>query len=106
FRANTSPHTEQRSKKDQPEKSRPSPQWGQRLCRPRPSAVTISVQAEDVIANARRFRATPDWYCGPIPNTKRHCHRTAADADTGAWTVGPVTVGRRSGSLAKEAFLS
>ena len=56
FRAKTNPHTEQRSRKDQPENRCPSPQCGQRLRRPRPSAVTLSFHVEGVIPNAYRCR--------------------------------------------------
>jgi hypothetical protein len=41
LRAKMRPQTEQLGKKDQPEKSRPLPQWGQRLRSPRPSAVLM-----------------------------------------------------------------
>src|SRR6187455_2259932 len=49
FRAKTRPHTAQRSRCDRPEKSWPSPQWGQRLRSPRRSAVPITLAREGVI---------------------------------------------------------
>src|SRR5688572_8365334 len=47
--AKTKPQIEQRSSWDHPEKSRPSPQCGQRLRSPRRIAVLINVDREGVI---------------------------------------------------------
>lgn len=44
FGTNTNPQIAQRSFCAHPEKSRPSPQWGQRLRKPRCNAVTISFE--------------------------------------------------------------
>jgi hypothetical protein len=49
LRAKTKPQIEQRSSWDHLEKSRPSPQCGQRLRSPRRSAVLINFEREDVI---------------------------------------------------------
>jgi len=49
LRAKTRPQTEQRSKNDHPEKSRPWPQCGQRLRNPRPRAVAINFDREGVM---------------------------------------------------------
>jgi hypothetical protein len=50
--AKTRPQIEQRSSWDHPEKSRPSPQWGQRFRSPRPIAVLINFDREGVIHKA------------------------------------------------------
>src|SRR4029453_1482697 len=49
LRAKTKPQIEQRSRWDQPENSRPSPQCGQRLRSPRRSAVPINFEREGAI---------------------------------------------------------
>src|SRR5688572_7678423 len=57
LRAKTKPQIEQRSRWDQSENSRPSPQCGQRLRSPRRSAVLINFQRKGVIHKyVSRFR--------------------------------------------------
>ena len=65
FRAKTRPHTEQRSKKDHPENRRPSPQCGQRLRRPRPSAVAMNFQPPGAKRKSATNREDNGFVSGP-----------------------------------------
>ena len=65
FRAKTRPQTEQRSKKDHPENRRPSPQCGQRLRRPRPSAVAMNFQPPGVKRKSATNREDNGFVSGP-----------------------------------------
>src|SRR5262249_37102985 len=56
LRVKTKPQTEQRSNWDHPENSGPSPQCGQRLRNPRPSAVLMIFEREGVIHRCRNAR--------------------------------------------------
>src|SRR5687767_10295266 len=63
LRAKTKPQIEQRSRSDQPEKSRPLPQCGQRLRSPRQSAVRINFEREGVSLALIVFSSEPSAYC-------------------------------------------
>src|SRR5262245_61662750 len=91
LRVKTKPQIEQRSNWDHPENSGPSPQCGQRLRNPRPSAVRINVGREGVIhkrlcgltnsliGGSSYARVRVHLQIGSKPTTKRCCATGAHD---------------------------
>src|SRR5687767_14492032 len=79
LRTKTKPQTAQRSRSDQPEKSRPSPQCGHRLRRPRHSAVRINIERAGVLVARMRLalRRISFWAWRLAASSKEFVHRAA-----------------------------